>query len=40
MVEAAPNATLAVIDGASHAAVFERPDEAAQVMADFLAANR
>ena len=37
MVEVAPNAELAVIGGASHAAVFERPDEAAQAMTDFLA---
>jgi pimeloyl-ACP methyl ester carboxylesterase len=39
MVEAAPDAELAVIEGASHAAVFERPEAAAQAMADFLAAN-
>ena len=39
MADAAPNGTLAVIDGASHAAVFEKPDEAAQAMLDFLAAE-
>ena len=31
------NARLAVIEGASHAAVFEKPVEAAQAIADFLA---
>ena len=39
MIDVAPNATLAIIDGASHAAVFERPEAAAQAMIDFLAAN-
>ena len=36
MVDAAPDATMARIEGASHAAVFERPDEAAAAMAEFL----
>ena len=37
MADAAPNGTISVIDGAAHAAVFEKPDEAAQAMLDFLA---
>ena len=36
MVETAPDATLAVIDGASHAAVFEQPDAAAAAMMSFI----
>ena len=36
MAEAAPNGTLSVIPGASHAAVFERPDESAAAIAAFL----
>lgn len=36
MADAAPDGTLAVIDGASHAAVFEKPDEAAGAILDFL----
>ena len=31
------NATLAIIEGASHAAVFEKPAESAQAVAEFLA---
>ena len=31
------NATLAIIEGASHAAVFEKPAESAKAIADFLA---
>jgi pimeloyl-ACP methyl ester carboxylesterase len=32
-----PNAKLAVIPGAGHSAHVEKPDEAAQLIADFLA---
>ena len=31
------NATVAIIPGASHAAVFEKPVESAKAIADFLA---
>ena len=37
MVDAAPDAMLAVIPGASHAAVFEAPEAAAAAMLDFVA---
>ena len=37
MADAAPRGEIAVIEGASHAAVFERPDAAARAMLDFLA---
>ena len=36
MVDAAPDATLAIIEGASHAAVFEQPEAAAEAMLAFL----
>ena len=36
MADAAPQGELAVIPGAAHAAVFEKPDEAARAMLDFL----
>ncbi|MGR3540698.1 MAG: alpha/beta fold hydrolase [Hasllibacter sp.] len=36
MADAAPNGSLTVIPGASHAAVFEAPDAAAEAIADFL----
>ncbi|SPJ22745.1 alpha/beta fold hydrolase [Palleronia abyssalis] len=39
MVDAAQDGTLAVIDGASHAAVFENPNDSAQAILDFLSAD-
>lgn len=36
MAEMAPQGELAVIDGGSHAVVFERPDASAQAILDFL----
>ena len=35
MVDAAPNATLATIPGASHAAIFEQPEASAQAILDW-----
>ena len=37
MADLAPNGEIAIIEGAAHAAIFEKPDEAAQAIQDFLA---
>lgn len=39
MADAAPEGELVTIPGASHAAIFEQPEAAAQAIADFLAGN-
>ncbi|KKK88050.1 hypothetical protein LCGC14_2747060, partial [marine sediment metagenome] len=36
MADAAPQGEIAIIDGASHAAVFEQPEASAQAILDFL----
>lgn len=39
MADAAPQGTLVVVPGASHAAVFEKPEEVAAAIEDFLQSN-